>query len=212
MMRLITYFRSSQIQPRDHLHENFWGTRKATDRAVKMQFGAPASHIRVLGFKSWFCSPFQLPGNGHPGTQQVQDLGPCHPYGRPRLSWRLLSLAWPSPSCCRHLRSEPVLGKSISIYVYLAIHLCLSAFQTNKNTLKLKILRKRATYKITMYSHDKVSFKRSNYLGWTTNYTDCTVTEQGCSPLQFSLGVSDELPGLATISFQAFPHLCNSLI
>lgn len=45
-------------------------------------------------------------------------LDPCHPCGRPRRCSRFLALAWLSPNCCSHLRSDPAHWKSLAFSLF----------------------------------------------------------------------------------------------
>lgn len=54
----------------------------------------------------------------------AQVLGSWHPYGRPRLSSRLLILAGPHSGCYRYLRSELVAGGLITFPSTMPLFLC----------------------------------------------------------------------------------------
>lgn len=57
---------------------------------------------------------------------EVTNNGSSSPRGRPKLSSRLLALAWPVPGCCGHLWNEPAERRPLCHCIYIS-------FKQNEN-------------------------------------------------------------------------------
>lgn len=53
-------------------------------------------------------------------TSTLGGSRPCHSYRSPELSSQLPALSWFGRSWCRHSESEPVFGRSLSIYLFIS--------------------------------------------------------------------------------------------
>lgn len=101
-----------------------------TGAVVKMQGGMSISHTRVPSIPN---SSFLLMHLLESSRWKLKQLGPVSLRGDPDC-FELPALAWPSPGCCRHLRSELENGKSVSF--------CLCFFQTNKKKKNKNFLKR----------------------------------------------------------------------